>query len=74
MENIGCGAFGRAMKAKRRSDQEVVVVKELLVGQMSESERAEVHILIVSHGFDVMSEPVLKKNLGLQVYSVADKK
>lgn len=43
MENIGCGAFGRAMKAKRRSDQEVVVVKELLVGQMSESERAEVH-------------------------------
>ncbi|GMH37950.1 hypothetical protein BSKO_05834 [Bryopsis sp. KO-2023] len=41
LEHIGSGAFGRAMKAKRRTDQETVVVKEVLIGRMSEKERYE---------------------------------
>ena len=42
MEEIGSGAFGRAIKAKRRADQETVVVKELIGRKMTEKEIADV--------------------------------
>lgn len=44
LDHIGSGAFGRAMKAQRRTDLEMVVVKEVLIGRMSEKEKAEVSI------------------------------
>ena len=42
MEEIGSGAFGRAIKAKRRSDQETVVVKELIGRKMTAKDIQEV--------------------------------
>lgn len=43
-EEIGSGAFGRAIKSKRRSDQEIVVVKELIGRKMTQKEIQEVCI------------------------------
>ena len=42
MEEIGSGAFGTAIKAKRRSDQETVVVKELIGRKMTAKDIQEV--------------------------------
>ena len=42
LDHIGSGAYGRAMKARRRSDGHLVVVKEVLIGRMSQKERLEV--------------------------------
>ena len=42
LEEIGSGAFGRAIKAKRRADQEIVVVKELIGRRMTQKEISEV--------------------------------
>lgn len=44
IDEIGQGAFGRAMKAKRRSNQEIVAVKELIGRKMTQKEVAEVGI------------------------------
>ncbi|CAD7697116.1 unnamed protein product, partial [Ostreobium quekettii] len=41
LDHIGSGAYGRAMKARRRSDGHLVVVKEVLIGRMSQKERLE---------------------------------
>lgn len=53
-ETIGSGAFGRALKAKRRVDGEEVVVKEIITATMSEKEmrdtKMEVKVLaFLSH-------------------------
>lgn len=48
MEEIGTGAFGRAIKAKRRADQEHVVVKELIGRRMTQKEISEVKSVLDS--------------------------
>lgn len=50
-EEIGSGAFGRAIKSKRRSDQEVVVVKELIGRKMTQKEIQEVFFHSCTHHF-----------------------
>lgn len=42
LEELGSGAFGRAIKAKKRMSQEVVVVKELIGRKMNPKEIEEV--------------------------------
>lgn len=44
IEEIGSGAFGRALKSRRLNDNEIVVVKEINGNHMEEKEKSEVSI------------------------------